>query len=109
MPYARAYYEAFQDWPSWISKGLVNFVTIMNYSVDPKEFEKWSAVVKSKVNDLSKVKVAIGAYRMEHSPEVFKQEFESCEKTGASCVIFHYGSIMDGPALKAFLEEGSGP
>ena len=77
MPYARAYYEAYQDWSSWLSKGLIDFVTIMDYSVDLKQFERWITVVKEKTTDLSKVKIAVGAYKMVHTPEIFEQEFRS--------------------------------
>ena len=103
MPYARAYYEAYQNWPSWLSDGLVDFVTIMDYSADLKEFERWIAAVKEKTKDLSRVKIAVGAYKLVHSPEIFKQEFLSCEKMGASCAIFHYGSIIKNPGMAAFL------
>jgi uncharacterized lipoprotein YddW (UPF0748 family) len=40
VPYVRAYYEAFQDWPSWIKTGLVDFVTVMTYSDKISEFER---------------------------------------------------------------------
>ena len=48
MPYARAYYEAYQDWSSWLSQGLIDFVTVMDYSVELKEFERWITAVKKK-------------------------------------------------------------
>jgi uncharacterized lipoprotein YddW (UPF0748 family) len=48
MPYPRAYYEAYQDWSSWLSHGLVDFVTIMDYSIDLRQFERWIKAVKEK-------------------------------------------------------------
>jgi uncharacterized lipoprotein YddW (UPF0748 family) len=103
MPYARAYYEAYQDWASWLSKGLVDFVTIMDYSVDPKQFERWIMAIKEKTGDLSKVKIAVGAYKVTHTPEIFEHEFHRCEKMGAMCAVFHYGSILESPAMDVFL------
>ncbi|MBF0504981.1 MAG: family 10 glycosylhydrolase [Candidatus Omnitrophica bacterium] len=103
MPYVRAFDEAYQDWPSWLSSGLVDFVTIMNYSVDPKQFERWIAQIKTKTRDFSKVKIAVGAYKLVHTPGIFKQEFLLCEKMGSSCVIFHYGSLLENPNLHMFL------
>jgi uncharacterized lipoprotein YddW (UPF0748 family) len=103
MPWARAYYEAYQDWSSWLSGGLVDFVTIMDYSVDLKEFERWITTLKEKRTDFSKVKIAVGAYKLVHSPEIFEREFGSCEKMGTTCAVFHYGSVLENPELYVFL------
>ena len=105
MPYSRAYYEAFQDWPSWINSGLVDSVTVMDYSVSPPEFERWIRAVKDKSVDLTKVNIGIGAYKLTRSPGIFEREFKLCEKTGSpACVIFHYGSLVQSPELERFLE-----
>lgn len=103
MPYARAYYEAFQDWPSWVNKGLIDFVTIMNYSANPVEFERWLKNAQSKTTDLKKVKIAIGAYKLARLSQIFSQELASCEKITSACVMFHYGSLRDDPTLKGIL------
>jgi len=103
MPYARAYYEAYQDWASWLSSGLVDFVTIMDYSVDLKQFERWITVVKEKTKDLTKVKISVGAYKMVHMPEMFEQEYRACEEMGTTCAVFHYGSILENTGLEKFL------
>ncbi len=103
MPYARAYYEAYQDWSSWLLQELVDFVTAMDYSVDLKEFERWITAIKEKTTDFSKVKIAIGAYKLARSPEIFEQEFRSCEKMGTTCAVFHYGSVLESPAFEMFL------
>jgi uncharacterized lipoprotein YddW (UPF0748 family) len=103
MPYVRAYEEAYQDWGSWLSSGLVDFVTIMDYSADVKEFEKWIVRIKEKTKDTSRVKIAVGAYKLEHVPEIFEQEFRSCEKMHTTCAIFHYGSVWETPELYKFL------
>jgi len=103
MPYARAYYEAYQDWPSWLSSGLIDFVTIMDYSIDLKEFERWIVQVKGMTKDFSKVKISTGAYKLVHAPEIFEQEFRSCEKMGTTCAVFHYGSVLENPEFRKFL------
>ena len=104
MPYARAYEEAFQDWPSWLSTGLVDFVTIMDYSPVPSEFNRWIQDAKTKTKDFDRVKIGIGAYRFIHSPQLFEQEFLQCEQQGSACVIFHYGSLRENPALQGPLK-----
>jgi len=103
MPYSRAYYEAFQDWPSWVDRGLVDFVTLMNYSSDLVEFEKGIKVAQSKTKDFSKVKIGVGAYKFAQSPQIFAQEFRHCEEKGGACVIFNYGSLHENPSLGSFL------
>ncbi len=104
MPYVRAYEEAFQDWPTWVNDGLIDFVTVMSYSALPVDFEKSVHGVKSKVHDLKKLNIGIGAYAMADSPRVFAQEWEFCQTFSAgACVLFHYGSLLDSPALVGVL------
>ncbi len=108
MPYVRALDESFQDWPGWLNGGLVDFVTVMNYSPDLTEYERWNAVAKSKVSDLSKLYLGVGAYKLVYSPGTFEKEFRSCEQSGASlCAVFHYGSLLENHALeRPLLNEG---
>lgn len=104
MPYQRAYYEAFQDWPSWLKDSLVDFVTIMDYSPDHLEFERWILALKERVPDFKKVNIGIGAYKLISSPEEFEKEFHFSEKTGCgTCVIFHYGSLLQNASLADIL------
>lgn len=98
-PYVRAYREAFQEWPSWLERGLVDFVTLMSYSTDTKEFAKYVAEAKEKA-DFGKVNVAVGAYTFTQTPEVFARQFRLCEEqAGRACVVFHYGSLLENPRL----------
>ena len=103
MPYSRAYHEAFQDWSAWLSSGLVDFVTIMNYSPNSDEFSTWNEVIKSKVGDFKKIKIGVGAYKFTRSPEVFEKEYRICETYGVTCAIFHYGSLVENPSMLKFL------
>lgn len=104
MPYARAYYEAFQDWPSWLERGLVDFVTAMNYSVIPDEYAKRNEAIKAKTRQFHKVFLGVGAYKSASTVSVFEEEFYSCEQSGArGCVFFHYGSFLENSTLEKFL------
>ncbi len=104
MPFSRAYAEAFQDWILWVDSGLVDFVTIMNYSSNPQEFAQWNQSIKGKVKDFSKVKIGVGAYKFVESPQGFKEEFHSCQSYGTTCAVFHYGSVRANPSIREFLE-----
>ena len=100
-PYSRAYHEAFQDWGSWLDRGLVDFVTMMDYPTDVPEFENTIAGARKKTRDFGKVNIGIGAYKLTQAPGVFTGQLESCEKAGGrGCVVFHYGSLLENPALK---------
>ena len=103
MPYARAYYEAYQEWPSWVASGLIDFVTIMDYSTVVKQFKGWITVLEEKTKDLSRVRIAVGAEKLVDSPEVFEEEFNACEQMDAYCTVFHYGNILQSPKIRAYL------
>ncbi len=101
MSYTRALHEAFQDWPSWVNSSLVDFVTVMNYSPDPAEYEQWNGVAKDKVPDHARLYLGVGAYKLVRAPEVFEKEFRSCEESGGGlCAVFHYGSLLENPMLE---------
>lgn len=100
MPYSRAYLEAYQDWPDWIARGLVEYVTIMSYSPDPAEFSRTITAAKEKTVDFQKVNIAIGAYRLTQSPNAFIEEFRISENSGAGgFAVFHYGSLLENRTL----------
>ncbi len=104
MPYLRAYYEAYQDWPSWVNDGTVDFVTLMNYSTDVKEYDRWIVNAKARVKDFSKINIGLGSYKSSGSRDTFAKEYRICEKSGAgSCVVFHYGSLLKDPLCSDYL------
>ncbi|MDD5136335.1 MAG: family 10 glycosylhydrolase [Candidatus Omnitrophica bacterium] len=100
MPYSRAYHEAFQDWPSWLDRGLLDFVTVMDYSPDPSEFNDWIAAARTKTKNFNKVNIGVGAYKLAGSPKILEEEFRLAESSGGfACTIFHYGSLVKNPDL----------
>ena len=104
MPYQRAYYEAFQDWPLWLRRGIVDQITLMNYSPDPIEFSRWLNFAKSVVGDITDINVGIGAYKLVDSPGIFAEELRICEDSGCGgCAIFYYDSLLKNPLLRKSL------
>jgi uncharacterized lipoprotein YddW (UPF0748 family) len=104
MPYARAYHEAFQDWPGWVDRDVVDFVTVMNYSTEPGEFERWTKQIEGLVADFSKVNIALGVYKPETTADVFKREWKVCEDSGSgSCVVFYYNRLLERRDLVEYL------
>jgi uncharacterized lipoprotein YddW (UPF0748 family) len=100
VPYVRAYHEAFQDWPSWIKDGLVDFVTLMTYPTEIEEFAKYIQEAKTKIPDLKKAFIALGAYKLLRLPKEFRQELQYCENENSKgCAVLHYGSLIENPEL----------
>jgi uncharacterized lipoprotein YddW (UPF0748 family) len=100
VPFIRAYYEAYQNWPAWVNKGLVDFVILMSYSKDTVEFNKNIQEAKEKVKDFKRVYIGLPAYKLVQATKVFIDELKIARPAGAgSCVIFHYGSLLENPGL----------
>ncbi len=100
VPYIRAYAEAFQDWPSWVNRGLVDFIFLMSYSADSEEFNKNVQEAKEKVRDIKKLYIGLPAYKLTRSPGVFKRELRIAELSQAGGYgIFHYDSLLENPDL----------
>ena len=106
MPYSRASLESFQDWHYWLQSGLVDFVTLMCYTDDVDGFKKYIFNAKNKIGDLKKINIAVGAYKLLALPDTFKKQFEICEESGSrACVVLHYGSLTQNPALTGALTD----
>ncbi|MFA6599912.1 MAG: family 10 glycosylhydrolase [Candidatus Omnitrophota bacterium] len=100
MSYSRAYHEAFQDWASWLTSGIVDFVTMMSYSSHTSTLGKYILDAKKHTGSLERVNIGIGAYELVRRPETFLQQLEVCEKAqGRACAVFHYESTLDNPRL----------
>ena len=104
-PFVRAYYEAYQDWPSWVNNGLVDFAILMSYPKDVLEFSKNIREAKDKVKDFNKVYIGLPAYKLVDEDKIFKDELQIARGAGAgSCVIFHYGSLLEDSGFINILE-----
>jgi len=106
VPYSRAREEAFQDWALWVEEGLADFVTLMAYNISTPRFEEMIRDAERRIGSLSKVHVAVGAYTALKNPAVFEEQFRLAERSGARApVVFHYGSLLENPALVEPLRE----
>jgi len=99
-PYTRAYYEAFQDWPSWANSNIVDFVLLMSYPATLPDFAKDVKDAKAKVKDIKKLCIALPAYKLKKSPEIFFQQLAEAKRSGAGgYAVFHYDSLIECPDL----------
>ncbi len=107
VSYSRAMLEAFQDWPSWVDSGLVDFVTVMNYPPDVETYQKNIVDAHKRVKDPRKLNMAVGAYKFLKTPEEFSKQLNVCEASGGrSCAVFYYGNMLENPVLGKRLING---
>lgn len=105
-PFVRAYDEAFQDWPSWLERGLVDSVTVMTYAGSEKEFGRLIEDARKRVKDFKKTNLTVGAYGLTSSPEIFAGQIRLCRKAApGEFVILHYGNLQKNQALTGVLRE----
>ena len=83
----RAYAIAFQDWPSWLEDGAVDFVVIMNYTIDDGLFYEY-AKSASAMRGRGRVFVGIGAFLMHGKGSTLGAEYESLKRMNADGVVF---------------------
>ncbi|MFA5259620.1 MAG: family 10 glycosylhydrolase [Candidatus Omnitrophota bacterium] len=104
-PFVRAYSEAYQDWPSWIKRRIVDFITVMTYADNVRDFKKYIVETKKEAGaSLGKVDIAVGAYKFLNSPDIFEEELRICEESGSpACVILGYGDLVKSSRLSDFL------
>jgi uncharacterized lipoprotein YddW (UPF0748 family) len=110
VPFVRAYYEAYQNWPAWVNRGLVDFAVLMSYPKDVLEFSKNIQEAKDKVKDFKRVYIGLPAYKLVDAGKVFRDELQIARFSGAgSCVIFHYGSLLEDTGLIDILSRAKEP
>jgi uncharacterized lipoprotein YddW (UPF0748 family) len=83
----RAYNSAFQDWPAWLDDGIVDYVVLMNYTLDERQFEyccRSGVALKSR----GKVYAGIGAFLMDEVPAQIRRQDALARQAGCDGVVF---------------------
>ena len=107
-PYVRAYHETFQDWPAWLKSGLVDYVTLMSYPPDLKSLEKYVEEAKDKAPDFKKVNIAVPAYKLVNSVEIFAGQLKFCRVSKPNmCIVCDYESLLKNRILTKALTEAN--
>lgn len=97
----RAYSSMFQDWPLWLEEGLVDYVVLMNYTLDnqlAKEILRSSLAFRQQ----GKVYTGLGLFLMANDPKAFREQFRilgSLKPDGI--VFFAYDDLT--PAVVSYL------
>jgi uncharacterized lipoprotein YddW (UPF0748 family) len=89
----RAYTSMFQDWPYWLEDGILDYVVLMNYTLDNqlfKEITRSSLAQRQK----GKVFVGIGLHLMRDDPEIFLEQYKVVKGLSADGVaLFSYDDL----------------
>jgi len=89
----RAYSSLFQDWPLWLEEGILDYVVLMNYTLDnqlTKELVRSSLAQKSG----GKVFVGLGLYLMKDSLNAFISQYKTVASLNPDGIaIFSYDEI----------------
>ncbi|MCG8431892.1 MAG: family 10 glycosylhydrolase [Candidatus Omnitrophica bacterium] len=95
----RAYESAFQDWPLWLKEGLVDYVVLMNYTLDTELFEhnvRCGRALRGK----GRVYAGIGAFLFENQPGMVVEQYERALAAGCPGVVFFAYDSLDEELLK---------
>ena len=95
---------AFQDWPLWVRKGLVDYVVLMNYSADASLVRKRTRSAVSAAGGSRKVAVGLGAYKMLDDARALARQIVECLHEGvAGVVLFSYDNMEKRPELFSYI------
>ena len=109
LPWAeRAYLIAFQDWRSWLRKGMLDKVLVMVYSRDTAlaahmmraALAARPALPESLVHDQAPVVIGLGAWLFGGNPVPLWAQWRAAERARADGVaLFSYDQMVDRPRL----------
>lgn len=89
----RAYESAFQEWPLWLEKGIVDYVVLMNYTIDHALFEQ-SVRCAVALQQAGQVQVGIGVFLQKEAPQNINKQFRFVRNSGArGAVFFAYDDV----------------
>jgi uncharacterized lipoprotein YddW (UPF0748 family) len=101
----RSYASAFQDWPGWLKRGLIDYAVLMNYTLDDVQFEyvcRSGAALKGK----GKVYAGIGAFLMDKYVSQIATQAALAQEAGCDGVVFFsYNGLT--PAMERALKQGA--
>jgi uncharacterized lipoprotein YddW (UPF0748 family) len=99
----RAYASMYQDWPLWLEDGFVDYVVLMNYTLDE---QLTSEIIRAGLGlrGKGKVYIGIGAFLLKDSPTLFNEKYKLVKSLNPDgIVVFSYDDLT--PGLVAYLKE----
>ena len=97
----RAFKRVFQDWPTWLTHGLVDTVIPMNYTRKKELFNRLSRQAV-KVSGSKPISMGVGAWLMVSRPELMAEQGKAAMQYGAKGVtLFSYSNLFSDSGRKA--------
>ncbi|MCX5705272.1 MAG: family 10 glycosylhydrolase [Candidatus Omnitrophica bacterium] len=97
----RAYSSMFQDWPLWLEEGVVDYVVLMNYTLDNQLSKE---LVRSALahRQQGKVYTGLGLFMMSKNPKAFQEQFNTLNSLKPDGIVFFaYDDLA--PAVVSYL------
>lgn len=104
---AQAVSQKYQDWPAWISEGLVAAVCPMTYTLDSRVFRAQVEQARARVPAGRALWAGIGAYRLTLAGIV--EKIQLARDSGASGVVLFSHESLTGPDWKKLQREAFPP
>jgi uncharacterized lipoprotein YddW (UPF0748 family) len=104
---AQAVSQKYQDWPAWISEGLVAAVCPMAYTPDSRLFRAQVEQARARVPAGRALWAGIGAYRLTLAGIV--ERIQLARESGASGVVLFSHESLTGPDWKKLQQEAFPP
>ncbi len=104
---AQAVSQKYQDWPAWISEGLVAAVCPMTYTPDSRLFRAQVEQARARVPAGRALWAGIGAYRLTLAGIV--ERIQLARESGASGVVLFSHESLAGPDWKKLQQEAFPP
>ena len=98
--YQAARRDFFQDWPTWVNAGLVDFVCLMAYQ---NNIEGVLAKTLTVIDDPSRVAVGLGIYRLS-ADRIRKQVSQVAAMPFSGVVFFSYEELKENQAFRYLLD-----
>jgi uncharacterized lipoprotein YddW (UPF0748 family) len=93
----------FQDWPAWLEEGILDYVVLMNYTLDNKLTRK---IVRSSLclRQQGKVYVGMGLFLMKEDPITFKEQYKILTELNPDGIVFFALDDLT-PEISAYLSQ----
>lgn len=95
---ATALHHKFQDWPTWLSRGILDAVCPMAYTPDSRLFRDQVKAAEARLWPGQAVWAGIGAFRL--SPEGIVEKIETAREAGAAGVVLFSHEALSAPVVK---------
>jgi len=93
-----AIHQKFQEWPAWVTRGILDAVCPMAYTPDPRLFREQIEQAHEHLVAGRELWAGVGAYRL--TIEAVVQDIRTARAAGASGVVLFSHESLDGAALE---------